>query len=69
MLAPNWLRLRRGEVDALAGDGVVGLRERVVAVELPQRAVKLIAAALGDHVDLAAGRAAGLGRVGAGLAP
>ena len=53
--------------DALAGDGIVALRELVVAVELPERAVQPVGAALGDHVDLAAGRAAVFRGVGAGL--
>ena len=53
--------------DALAGDGVVALGELVVAVELPERSVQAVGAALGDHVDLAAGRAAVFRGIGAGL--
>jgi hypothetical protein len=53
--------------DTLAGDGIVTLRELIVAVELPEGAAKPVGAALGDHVDLPARRAAILGGIGAGL--
>src|SRR6185369_7058528 len=56
---------RRG--DALAGDGIVALRELVVAVEFPERSVQTVGAALGNHVYLAAGCAAVFRGVGAGL--
>ena len=61
------IAVEAGRVNAAAGDGIVGLREGIVAVELPQRAVKLITSALGDHVHLTAGGAAKVGGIGTGL--
>src|SRR5262245_46310832 len=46
---------------ALFADRVVGLGQRIVAIELPQRRVQFIAAPPGDDIDLPAGRAAVLG--------
>ena len=44
-----------------------GLRQGVIAVEFPEGAVELVAAALGEHVDVAAGGAAGFGGVVGGF--
>src|SRR5438445_601414 len=49
------------------GDGVVGLGESVVAVELPKCAVKAVGAGFRDERYLGSGRSAVTGRRGAGL--